>query len=69
LESLDEEIEKISIEIAKLAVDLVDKDRQDQVRLFLGLKGMDYYSAMILISEIGDIRRFSSPEKGFIVAL
>ena len=63
LESLDEEVERISVEIAKLAVDLADENRQNQIRLLLGLKGIDYYAAMILLSEIGDIKRFPSPEK------
>ena len=63
LESFDAEIEKLSVEVAKLAIDPTDKNRQDQVRLLLGLKGIDYYGAMILLSEIGDIKRFPSPEK------
>jgi len=62
LEALDEEIEKISVEIAKLAVDSTD-ETQSQVKLLLGLKGIDYYSALVLLSEIGDIKRFSTPEK------
>jgi len=63
LETLNEQIEKISIEIAKLATDPTDKNKQDQVKLLLGLKGIDYYGAMILLSEIGDIKRFPTPEK------
>jgi len=63
LESLDAEIETLSIEIAKLAINHTDEHQQNQVRLLLGLKGLDYYGAMILLSEIGDIRRFPSPEK------
>jgi len=62
LESLDEEIEKISAEIAKLAVDHI-KNGDRQITLLLGIKGIDYYAAMTLLSEIGDIKRFASPEK------
>ena len=40
LESFDAEIEKLSVEVAKLAIDPTDKNRQDQVRLLLGLKGI-----------------------------
>jgi transposase len=63
LESLDAEIEKLSVEIARLAIDHTDNNRQDQVKLLLGLKGVYYYAAMILLSEIGDIKRFATPEK------
>jgi len=62
LESLDTEITGISTEIAKLALH-TDENQQNQVRLLLGLKGIDYYGAMILLSEIGDIKRFPSPDK------
>jgi hypothetical protein len=40
LESLDAEIEKLSVEIARLAIDHMDKNRQDQVKLLLGSKGI-----------------------------
>jgi transposase len=63
LESFDAEIEKLSIEIAKLAINHTDENQQNQIRLLLGLKGIDYYGAMILLSEIGDIKRFATPEK------
>jgi transposase len=63
LESLDAEITGISTEIAKLAIDHTNKNWQNQIKLLLGLKGIDYYGAMILLSEIGDIKRFPSPEK------
>jgi len=63
LESLDTEIAGISTEIAKLAISHTDMNLQNQVKLLLGLKGIDYYGAMILLSEIGDIKRFPTPEK------
>jgi len=31
--------------------------------LLTSIKGISYYSAMIIVSEIGDIERFSSPKK------
>ena len=57
LDTLDEEVERVSREIARLAVD------DDQVKLLMGLKGVGYYSAMLLLSEIGEIKRFPSPGK------
>jgi transposase len=62
LESLDTEIAGISTEIAKLAINHADEKQQDQVKLLLGSKGI-YYAAMTLLSEIGDIKRFATPEK------
>ena len=43
--------------IARLAV--ADK----RIELLLGFCGIDYYSAMLLLHEIGDITRFSNPKK------
>lgn len=34
-----------------------------RVDLLLGFTGIDYYGALLLISEIGDITRFSNPKK------
>ena len=49
LESFDAEIVGISTEIAKLAIDHTDKNWQNQIKLLLGLKGIDYYGAIILL--------------------
>ena len=34
-----------------------------RVDLLFGFTGIDYYDALLLISEIGDITRFSNPKK------
>ena len=57
-QSLDTEIERVSTMIAKLAVDHANETQQDQVKLLLGLKGIDHYTAMILLLETRDIKRF-----------
>jgi transposase len=44
----------------KIAVEAAEEPR---VRLLMGFTGIDYYSAMLLLAEIGDIKRFSSPKK------
>jgi transposase len=35
----------------------------EKVNLLLGFTGIDYYGALLLINEIGDITRFSNPKK------
>ena len=35
----------------------------ERVEHLLGFKGIDYYTAMVLVSEIGDIDRFATPKK------
>jgi transposase len=57
LDSLQTQIQNMNIEIAKLA------SNQEDVKLLMTMPGIDYYSAMIISSEIGDVRRFSSAEK------
>lgn len=57
LESLMEEKDKVTNKINALC-------RQDeQAMLLTSMVGIRYYSAMIIISEIGDFRRFPSPKK------
>jgi len=57
LEMLNEQIRNADIQIAKDAVD------EHQAKLLMTMPGVDYYAAMILLSEIGDVKRFASPEK------
>ena len=57
LQALNEQIRSADIEIAKDAVN------EDQAKLLMTMPGVDYYAAMILLSEIGDVKRFASPEK------
>jgi hypothetical protein len=55
LEAVSEQIKAVDIQIANEAVN------QDQVKLLMSMSGVDYYSAMIILSEIGDVKRFSGP--------
>jgi len=57
IEKLDALVEEVSKAIAKEAV------KDSRVELLLGFKGIDYYTAMIIVNEVGDINRFSSPRK------
>ncbi len=57
LKSLREQVEKITLEIASIAVD------EEQVRLLMTLPGIDYYGALLILAEIGDIRRFPNARK------
>jgi transposase len=57
LETLNTETRNADIQIAKDAV------TEDQAKLLMTMPGVDYYAAMILLSEIGDVKRFASPEK------
>jgi len=57
LETLNSEIQNADIQIAKDAVN------EEQAKLLMTMPGVDYYAAMILLSEIGDVKRFASPEK------
>jgi transposase len=57
LDSLETQIQNMNIEIAKLACN------QEDVKLLMTMPGIDYYSAMIISSEIGDVKRFSTAEK------
>jgi transposase len=52
LQALDAQIEKTNLEIAFITVD------QDNVKLLMTLPGVDYYAAMVIASEIGDVHRF-----------
>lgn len=57
LESVDEQIGLIEEKIAALSVE----DRR--VRLLMTMTGVGYFSAMLLLAEIGDINRFSSDKR------
>ena len=56
IESIDNQIEIVSKEIAKYAW----KDSQD-VKILLSMTGIDIFSAMLISTEIVDITRFSTP--------
>ena len=57
LDTLSEQAQSMDIQIAKDAV------TEDQAKVLMTMPGVDYYAAMILLSEIGDVKRFASPEK------
>ncbi len=57
LEALNSQIDKINLEIAPIAVD------KDDVKLLMTLPGIDYYAAMVIANEIGDVTRFLEANK------
>jgi len=57
METLNAEIRNADIQIAK------DATSEEKAKLLITMPGVDYYAAMVLISEIGDVHRFSSDEK------
>jgi len=56
-ETLTEQIQSMDIQIAK------DATSEEKAKLLMTMPGVDYYAAMVLLSEIGDVHRFSSDEK------
>ena len=54
---LDKEIEKIEKKICSLAKD------NSLIKLLMTIPGIGYYSALLILSEIGDINRFARPKK------
>lgn len=57
LQSLEESIQALTVQIAQEAINHPD------VKLLMGFTGIDYYSAMLLINEMGPISRFPSAKK------
>ena len=57
LESVDEQVGLMEEKIAVLAVE------DPQVRLLMTMTGVGYFTAMLLLAEIGDIDRFSSDKR------
>ncbi|MEM3693031.1 MAG: IS110 family transposase [Candidatus Bathyarchaeia archaeon] len=57
LKSLREAIDSVDKEIASIALE------EDAVRLLMTMPGIDFYSAILILAEIGDIHRFPSPSK------
>jgi transposase len=58
IETIDNQIEVVSKEIAKYAW----KDSQD-IKILLSITGIDIFSAMLISTEIVDIKRFATPWK------
>ncbi len=57
LSSLNHSIHRLNETIATSAIE------NPEVKLLMGFTGIDYYSAMLLINEIGPVARFASPKK------
>ncbi len=57
LQSLEESIQSLTVKIAQEAITRPD------VKLLMGFTGIDYYSAMLLLSEMGPVTRFPSAKK------
>ena len=57
LETVNAEVRNADIQIAK------DATTEDQAKLLMTMPGVDYYAAMVLLSEIGDVHSFNSDEK------
>jgi transposase len=57
ISTINELISDVEKEMANLAIN------DHRVELLLGFSGIDYYGALLLISEIRDITRFSNPKK------
>ena len=57
VETLNQQIRSMDIEIAK------DATSEEKAKLLMTMPGVDYYAAMVLLSEIGDVHRFNSDEK------
>ena len=57
LEAVDEQVRVIEGKIAVLAVE------DPRVRLLMTMTGVGYFSAMLLLAEIGDISRFGSDKR------
>ena len=59
MESFDKEIDEISNKIKEIAED------NEDAKLLMSIPGISFYSALFIISEIGDINRF--PDSGHLV--
>jgi transposase len=57
LETLNEQVRNADLQIAKDAVN------ENQAKLLMTMPGVDYSAAMTLLSEIGDVKRFPTPDK------
>ena len=57
LETLDEEIESFNAKIASISM------QDDRIKLLMTIPGIDYLTALTIISEIVHIKRFKTPWK------
>jgi transposase len=54
--ALNTEIQNIESKI------ICEASKNESVKILMSMTGIDYFSAMMIASEIGDITRFSTPE-------
>ena len=57
IEFLNNEIMQIDKKVSSQAV------KNEDVKILMSMIGIDYFSAMLITSEIGDITRFNDPNK------
>jgi transposase len=57
LQNLEESVQTLTVKIAQEAI------HQPDVKLLMGFTGIDYYGAMLLITEMGPVTRFPSAKK------
>jgi transposase len=57
MKSLKEQTDLITSEIASIAVE------SEEIKLLMTLPGIDFYSAMLIVAEIGDVKRFPNAKK------
>ena len=59
-----EQIEFLTREIKNIESKIrIDASNNESVKILMSMTGINYFSAMMISSEIGDISRFSSPQK------
>ena len=59
-----EQIEFLTREIKNIESKMrIDASNNESVKILMSMTGINYFSAMMISSEIGDINRFSSPQK------
>lgn len=58
IEFLNNEINEIDKKISSQAA-----VKNQDVKILMSMTGIDYFSAMLIMSEIGDISRFGNPNK------
>ena len=58
------QIEFLTLEIKNIESKIIcEASKNESVKILMSMTGIDYFSAMMIASEIGDITRFSTPEK------
>ena len=58
------QIEFLNTEIKNIESKIIcEASKNESVKILMSMTGIDYFSAMMISSEIGDITRFSTPEK------